>query len=43
MPSTTRSPAFVAATLQAMDEIKADPTVGLDAAITAVPELGEGP
>ena len=31
--------AFVAATLQAMEEIKADPTVGLDAAIAAVPEL----
>ena len=32
--------AFVAATLQAMSEIKANPTVGLDAAIKAVPELG---
>ena len=31
--------AFVAATLQAMEEITADPKVGLDAAITAVPEL----
>ena len=31
--------AFVAATLQAMNEIKANPTAGLDAAITAVPEL----
>lgn len=31
--------AFVAATLRAMEEIKADPTVGLDAAIVAVPEL----
>jgi ABC-type nitrate/sulfonate/bicarbonate transport system substrate-binding protein len=31
--------AFVAATLQAMNEIKTDPTVGLDAAIKAVPEL----
>ncbi|MEO8437172.1 MAG: ABC transporter substrate-binding protein [Chloroflexota bacterium] len=31
--------AFVAATLQAMEEIKANPTVGLDAAIKAVPEL----
>jgi len=31
--------AFVAATLRAMTEIKADPTVGLDAAIKAVPEL----
>ena len=33
--------AFVAATLQAMVEIKADPTVGLDAAIKAVPELAK--
>jgi len=31
--------AFVAATLQAMDEITANPQVGLDAAIVAVPEL----
>jgi NitT/TauT family transport system substrate-binding protein len=31
--------AFVAATLQAMVEIKANPTVGLDAAIKAVPAL----
>ena len=31
--------AFVAATLQAMAEIKTDPKVGLDAAIKAVPEL----
>ena len=31
--------AFVAATLEAMAEIKADPKVGLDAAIAAVPEL----
>jgi NitT/TauT family transport system substrate-binding protein len=31
--------AFVAATLRAMDEIKADPAVGLEAAIVAVPEL----
>jgi NitT/TauT family transport system substrate-binding protein len=31
--------AFVAATLQAMGEIKANPSVGLDAAIAAVPEL----
>jgi len=31
--------AFVAATLHAMEDIKADPTVGLDAAVTAVPEL----
>ena len=30
---------FVAATLHAMADIKADPTVGLDAAIKAVPEL----
>jgi NitT/TauT family transport system substrate-binding protein len=32
--------AFIAATLRAMDDIAADPNVGLDAAITAVPELG---
>jgi ABC-type nitrate/sulfonate/bicarbonate transport system substrate-binding protein len=31
--------AFVAATLRAMDEIAANPEVGLEAAITAVPEL----
>jgi NitT/TauT family transport system substrate-binding protein len=31
--------AFVTATLRAMDEIAADPQVGLDAAIAAVPEL----
>ena len=31
--------AFVAATLRAMNEIKADPKIGLDAAIKAVPEL----
>ena len=31
--------AFVAATLRAMKEIRADPKVGLDAAIKAVPEL----
>jgi NitT/TauT family transport system substrate-binding protein len=31
--------AFVAATLRAMEEIKANPKVGLDAAIAAVPEL----
>ncbi len=31
--------AFVAQTLRAMDAIAADPKVGLDAAITAVPEL----
>ena len=30
---------FVAATLRAMEEIKADPSVGLEAAIVAVPEL----
>ncbi|HEU5225976.1 MAG TPA: ABC transporter substrate-binding protein [Actinomycetota bacterium] len=30
---------FVAATLRAMNEIKANPSVGLDAAIKAVPEL----
>ena len=33
---------FVAATLHAMADIKADPTVGLDAAIKDVPELGVG-
>jgi len=33
--------AFVAATLRAMDEIAADPERGLEAAITAVPELAE--
>ena len=32
--------AFVTATLRAMEEIAADPEVGLDAAITQVPELG---
>ncbi len=32
--------AFVAATLRAMEEIAADPDLGLEAAITAVPELG---
>ncbi len=31
--------AFVAATLQAMEEIKTDPSVGLEAAFKAVPEL----
>jgi putative riboflavin transport system substrate-binding protein len=31
---------FVEATVQAMNEIQADPAVGLDAAIKAVPELG---
>jgi putative riboflavin transport system substrate-binding protein len=31
--------AFVAATLRAMEDIKADPEKGLDAAITAVPDL----
>ncbi len=33
--------AFVAASLRAMNEIAADPTKGLDAAIAAVPELGQ--
>jgi NitT/TauT family transport system substrate-binding protein len=33
--------AFVTATLQAMVEIKANPTVGLDAAIKAVPDLAK--
>jgi NitT/TauT family transport system substrate-binding protein len=33
--------AFVAATLRAMEEIKAAPQVGLDAAIKAVPELAD--
>ncbi len=33
--------AFVAATLRAMTEIAADPKVGLDAAVVAVPELGK--
>jgi NitT/TauT family transport system substrate-binding protein len=32
--------AFVAATLRAMDDIAAEPDLGLDAAIAAVPELG---
>jgi ABC-type nitrate/sulfonate/bicarbonate transport system substrate-binding protein len=32
--------AFVVATLRAMEEIKDNPAVGLDAAIAAVPELG---
>ena len=32
--------AFIAQTLRAMDAIAADPKVGLDAAIAAVPELG---
>jgi len=32
--------AFVAATLKAMADIAADPAKGLDAAVTAVPELG---
>jgi NitT/TauT family transport system substrate-binding protein len=32
--------AFIATTLRAMDEITADPQLGLDAAIAAVPELG---
>lgn len=34
---------FVAATLRAMEEIKADPQVGLDAALKAVPELASAP
>ncbi len=34
--------AFVAATLRAMEEIAADPELGLEAAIVAVPELGDG-
>lgn len=33
--------AFVGATLRAMTEIAADPNLGLEAAITAVPELGK--
>jgi NitT/TauT family transport system substrate-binding protein len=33
--------AFIAATLRAMTEIAANPAVGLDAAIAAVPELGK--
>jgi NitT/TauT family transport system substrate-binding protein len=33
--------AFVAATLKAMREIEANPDAGLDASITAVPELGK--
>ena len=32
--------AFITATLRAMEEIAADPEVGLEAAITEVPELG---
>jgi NitT/TauT family transport system substrate-binding protein len=35
--------AFVAATLRAMTEIKADPQKGVDAAIAAVPDLGSNP
>jgi NitT/TauT family transport system substrate-binding protein len=35
--------AFVAATLRAMDEIAADPQKGLDASVTAVPDLGQDP
>jgi NitT/TauT family transport system substrate-binding protein len=35
--------AFVAATLRAMTEIKADPQKGLDAAIAAVPDLAADP
>lgn len=34
---------FVAATLRAMEEIKADPQAGLDAALKAVPELASAP
>ena len=34
---------FIAATLRAMEEIAENPQVGLDAAITAVPELGSAP
>jgi NitT/TauT family transport system substrate-binding protein len=34
---------FIAATLRAMEEIAETPQVGLDAAITAVPELGSAP
>ena len=33
--------AFIAATLRAMTEIAATPSVGLDASIVAVPELGK--
>lgn len=33
--------AFVAATLRAMDEIEADPELGLEAAIAAIPELAD--
>lgn len=35
--------AFVAATLRAMEEIAANPQVGLDAAFAAVPDLASGP
>lgn len=35
--------AFVAATLRAMEEIKADPQIGFDASIKAVPELASAP
>ena len=35
--------AFIAATLRAMDEIAADPQVGLDAAFALVPELAQDP
>ena len=35
--------AFIAATLRAMDEITADPAVGLEAAFTAVPDLATAP
>ena len=34
---------FIAATLRAMEDIAEKPQVGLDAAITAVPELGSAP
>jgi ABC-type nitrate/sulfonate/bicarbonate transport system substrate-binding protein len=34
---------FIAVTLRAMEEIEADPQVGVDAAITAVPELASAP
>jgi len=35
--------AFIAATLKAQDVIRADPMKGVDAAIAAVPELGQDP
>ena len=34
---------FVRATLKAMNEIAANPAIGVDAAIKAVPDLGQGP